>query len=243
MKMYNKNFAEIYDLLYSHKNYEKEVNYILSHSNGGALLDVGAGTLSHSVMLSAHFKRILATDFSMDMLDVGLSKINAGKIKNIDVFCGELDKIEDSFDTIISLFNVVNHILTMKEISHFFQLVESRMNEDGIFIFDAWGGLANIIDPPMEFDDRTIETGKGSIKLGVKTKTCFKSLIATMNMTATFNGTQIETVLRHRIWTMDVLTELLENAGLKIIRHNVFFDVNEEFSEFSRKIVFVCTKK
>ena len=243
MKMYNKNFAEIYDLLYSHKNYEKEVKYILSNSSGGALLDVGAGTLSHSVMLSAHFNRILATDFSIEMLNVGLSKINAAKIKNIDVFCGELDKIEDSFDTIISMFNVVNHILSMKEISHFFQLVESRMNEDGIFIFDAWGGLANIIDPPMEFDDRTIETDKGSIKLGVKTKTCFKSLIATMNMTASFKGTQIETVLRHRIWTMDVLTELVENANLKVIKYNVFFDENEEFSEFSRKIVFVCKKK
>ena len=241
--MYNKNFAEIYDLLYSHKNYKKEVNYILSHSNGGALLDIGAGTLSHSIMLSSYFNRILATDFSKDMLDVGLSKINSAKIKNIDVFCGELDEIEDSFDTIISMFNVVNHILTMKEISHFFQLVESRMNDDGIFIFDAWGGLANIIDPPMELDDRTIETDKGSIKLSVKTKTCFKSLLATMNMTASFESTQIETILRHRIWTMDVLTELAENVGLNVTKYNVFFDENEEFSEFSRKIVFVCKKK
>lgn len=241
--MYNKNFAGIYDLLYSHKNYEKEVNYILSHSKGGALLDIGAGTLSHSVMLSTHFKRVLATDFSQHMLDVGLSKINAAKIKNIDVFCGELDKIEDSFDTVISMFNVVNHVLTIKEISHFFQLVESRMNDDGIFIFDAWGGLANIIDPPMDLDERTVETNNGSIKLSVKTKTCFKSLLATMNMTASFKSTQIKTVLRHRIWTMDVLTELVENAGFNVTKHNVFFDENEEFSEFSRKIIFVCKKK
>lgn len=241
--MYNKEFAKIYDLLYSHKDYEKEVNYILTKCRKGTLLDVGAGTLSHSILLSNHFKGILATDYSQSMLDVGMTKVKSLNINNINVFCGDLSEIKDSFDTVISMFNVVNHILTIEEIKSFFGLIVRLMKPDGVFVFDAWGGLANIIDPPLEVDERLIETDRGPIRLGVKTKTCLKTLTANMKMTAAYGGYEVETILKHRIWTMDVLIELAENAGLTIEQRSDTFIDNKDFSEFSRKMVFVCTKK
>ena len=111
--MYTEKFASYYDTLHSSKNYVEECELIANNStNFSKLLDIGCGTLSHSILLSKKFEKVLGVDLSESMLKVADSKIKSLDLKNIETYCGPLENISpsNSYDTIISMFYVVNHI-------------------------------------------------------------------------------------------------------------------------------------
>ena len=75
---YDNKLSLYYDRIYSDKNYEAECQMILrntGHTDEFKLLDVGAGTCSHSIILSKYFKEITAVDISYSMLQIGKQKL------------------------------------------------------------------------------------------------------------------------------------------------------------------------
>ena len=111
-------YSKYYDTIHIDKDYEIESNLINKYStNKNSLLDVGCGTANHSIILSEYFKKIVGVDLSKSMLNEAKKKIDLLKISNVELTNSELCSIDGTFDTIISMFNVVNHIQSLEDLS------------------------------------------------------------------------------------------------------------------------------
>ena len=103
------NFDKYYDLIFSQKDYKREVLYIFKKTKKiklSKILDVGCGTGSHSNLIYKNKKiKIIALDRSKSAI-----KIARNKNKNILFSTKSLKLIEENkFDLVISMFNVVNY--------------------------------------------------------------------------------------------------------------------------------------
>ena len=79
--MYSEKLSKYYDILYSHKDYKSECELIKKYSTKNKnLLDVGCGTMTHSIILSEYFKNVTSIDLSKPMIDTGLKKIKSKKL-------------------------------------------------------------------------------------------------------------------------------------------------------------------
>lgn len=249
MNSYTNRLASYYDLMYSNKNYAVECDLIKKYSKkDGTLLDIGAGTLSHSIILSEYFSKITATDFSKEMLKVGEQKIKTKGIKNISTHCGDLDGIIKlgKYDTVISMFNVVNHIVTLEDLLLFIHKVSNNLKTNGYFIFDCWNGVSSIIDPPTKTVNKLFFQDNNTVSVRTETETNFKDLICNMNSTVNvYNDIeQLETFsygLTHKLWSADLLKEILKisNYEVKIIP---YYNDYIEYGLSDHRLTFICKK-
>ena len=247
---YENKLALYYDKLYSHKDYEKEAKFILDSSGyKGSLLDVGAGTCSHTAILAKSYDKVSAVDMSYSMMAIGKQKLVDDKIENVRTYIGTLEKLmfNKEFDTCISMFNVVNHIQTISELRLFFAEIYKALKQDGIFIFDCWNGSACYQEKPKEHTVKSIKVGEYELKSTTITKTdLFHLGKAVMNTTV--NVFRQDTLLdsfdyemSHRLWTADILTELLNEADLAPIKICKSSDY-QQASQNDFRITFVCLK-
>jgi len=111
------------------------------------------------------------------------------------------------------MFNVVNHILNIADLSKYFASISDSMNDEGIFIFDCFNQLATVLDEPKDskYDifrgDLTIEYGNHK--------------------------------LQHKIWPTSTIIECLESVGMNvesILKAHENLNANKD----DYKIVFKC---
>ena len=126
--MYSEKLSTYYDDIYAQKDYKFECDLILKYSKTkDNLLDIGCGTMTHSIILSDFFKTVLSTDLSSPMINVGIRKITEKGINNVRTFNGPISdiKLNMSYDTIISMFNVVNHINSINDLIFYFKTISN----------------------------------------------------------------------------------------------------------------------
>lgn len=150
MNDYNKFFAKYYDLINSQKDYffesESVFNAIKKYysGNGRTLADVGCGTGNYSLLFEKLGFKVCGYDISPDMINVAQAKQSGVKFLSTD-FGNVLDK----FDIITALFNVVNSLGNYNNLCQFFHSISKSLNEDSLFIFDSWNGVAVFRNPPI----------------------------------------------------------------------------------------------
>jgi len=161
MKITNNIFQEYYDKLYTTKDYAAEVEIILriAYDKLGkapeSILDVGCGTGGHSLLFAEKGYKVVGADIDQHSIDVARCKSTNLKSKNLTLLCGDVNKIElYGFDMIVSLFNVVNYIHKIDDLTSFFKGIYSRLTAPGLYVFDCWNGLAAILDLPREKETR-----------------------------------------------------------------------------------------
>ena len=151
MSDYTGKQAEIYDMVHSNKSYESEVDYIINvaESNGVStkkVLDVGCGTGMHMLEFESRGWETHGVDVSKKMLDIARSKLG-----NNSVLEERVEDIDGGFDLAVSMFNVVNHILGRYEnLEEFFKGISSKMNKNGILIFDCFNHDAFVKESPKK---------------------------------------------------------------------------------------------
>lgn len=251
MNIYLSKVSEYYDLLYSQKNYNNECYIIKKYSVGKKLLDIGAGTLSHSIILSGSFDKILATDFSKEMISIGEKKIKKHQINNIETYIGTLENLktrDEKYSTAILMFNVVNHIIELEELKMFFFNISELLMPDAVLIFDCWNGINCIIDPPKKIIERKV--GVDDFYAVSKTKTTLDSFNLICNMVTNIeivkNFDLVESFdykITHRIWTPDLLCELLCLTSFEVVKIIPFFDDDKVATQDDSRITFICKKK
>ena len=123
MQDYHREYAEYYDLLTGHKDYEKEVELLLNFiwNNGfnsnSKILSIGCGIGKHEHLLASHFKKIVGIDKSPHMIEKAKSSYQKN---NIEFICCDLKDLKnENFDIVISLFNVFNCIKNLKDLGLF----------------------------------------------------------------------------------------------------------------------------
>ena len=250
---YDNKLALYYDRIYSDKDYESECQMILrctGYTDEFKLLDIGAGTCSHSIILSKYFKEITAVDLSYSMLQIGKQKlINAG-ITNVSTHCKDLDLLEldSQFDVCISMFNVVNHVQTVKDLRQFFEVVSKTLKIGGRFVFDCWNGAACYIEKPKQITSKIIKSNEYEFKSLTTTATDLMKGTSKMHTTTSIyrNGDLLDMFpheINVRIWTPDLLSELLEDSGLGVAKIVSSNDEYRQATDADYRLVFVCEKE
>jgi cyclopropane fatty-acyl-phospholipid synthase-like methyltransferase len=238
-----------YDDIYSSKDYKLESSFIAQNSMPGNLLDIGCGTATHDVLLSGDFTQIIGIDRSSSMISIGKKKIEQLKLSNITLHACDLEEISSdiTFNNVISMFNVVNHICTLAELRKFYNQASQRLEAKGIFIFDCWNGAAMRRFGPNPRTSKQIISGEKFFEVETQTETNLMSGIVEMKTTVSLrmNREIIENFdysLTHRLWTPDVIGELLHENGFKTNKICSDFNGNTDISENDFHLIYVCEK-
>jgi len=248
MTVYDNKFSQYYDLIFKQKKYNDEVEFLKKEGVFGEnlhILDVGCGTGSHSIILAQRpeIKYVIGIDDSSHMIKMANAK--KGGLENLSFRTQRLrDVNETSFDLVISMFNVINHILTIEKLGRFFCEIKQKIKPGGFFIFDCWNGVATHKNlPTKERKLRYNRDSKSVITYCNPEVNLMNSLITMHNEVEIFEHKNIidsfSYVLQHKMWMPHLISELLSSAGFAEIKLNKFF-VSKRADATDYKIVYVC---
>jgi SAM-dependent methyltransferase len=151
MSVFDKYYAQFYDMLYKDKDYESESNYIISlikkyNPEAKSILDLGCGTGRHAELFSNKGFIVLGVDQSKYMLNEAMNRKN----NNLDFIEGDIRflKLDKKFDVVTALFHVLSYQITNKDVESLIRTAYNHLNKNGLFIFDFWYGPAVIIQKP-----------------------------------------------------------------------------------------------
>jgi SAM-dependent methyltransferase len=159
MKEVFKDYSEYYDLIYTGKKYDKEVDYIdeiIQKNNPGAktILDLGCGTGIHANLLASKGYNIIGVDFSKEMVNIANKKKQTAYKRNSDklIFLQHDIRSLDlgtKFDVVVSLFHVFSYLTTNEDFQLGINTINKHLNEcGGIAIFDFWYGPGVLTELP-----------------------------------------------------------------------------------------------
>ncbi|MBT1704576.1 class I SAM-dependent DNA methyltransferase [Chryseosolibacter indicus] len=146
-------YAAFYDLLYKDKDYRGEAHYIDQlitkfldkNKSTTSLLDLACGTGKHLIELSGKgFAALTGSDISKSMIEVAEknAEANGKHIKFYNYSFQESDKINATFDVVISMFSAINYLTSYADQSKTLSNVHKLLDSGGLFIFDYWNGCA-----------------------------------------------------------------------------------------------------
>jgi 2-polyprenyl-3-methyl-5-hydroxy-6-metoxy-1,4-benzoquinol methylase len=168
MSIFLKNYAEIYDYLYQDKNYQRECDFIEEVFNKFLdkvikILDLGCGTGGHAIILAKRGYKITGVDRSKEMLTIAREKAKNTGFK-IDFYESSIQdlNLNKKFDAVISMFAVMSYQTENNDLALACKTAKKHLKRGGIFIFDAWNGLAVMTDPPTQ---RVKEVSNGSERI------------------------------------------------------------------------------
>ena len=135
-----KEFADTYDLIYSFKDYKKEVKKIkklikkYKSTNGSELLDVACGTGEHLKYLEDNFI-CTGVDINEGILNVAKNKVIGATFKQADMINFDLNK---KFDVILSLFSSIGYVQTYANLEKTIVNFTNHLKQGGVVIIEPW---------------------------------------------------------------------------------------------------------
>lgn len=133
-------YATLYDLVYSGKDTQAEVNFVLgeleSHGvrSGARILELGSGTGRHARLIAASGHEIVGVESSKEMIQL------AEPIAGFSFLQGDARtvRLDQSFDAVLSLFHVLSYQTSQKDVRDFFSTARAHLAPGGLFGFDVW---------------------------------------------------------------------------------------------------------
>ncbi|HCM37131.1 MAG: SAM-dependent methyltransferase [Candidatus Gottesmanbacteria bacterium GW2011_GWB1_43_11] len=245
-------FYQNYDLLFQSKDYTREVNQILNiyrrknQKTPRRVLDLGCGTGNHTRELAKIVPHVTGLD--IDPLMVKLAKIKLQPFaKRASIINLPIEKLplKFKFDLTVALFNVINYISTWPELVSFFRGVKTHLTSQGIFLFDAWNGVAALTDPPR--------AKSWVVKTKLKTIICHLTASSdlweqktslTYDLEVRTNGKrkQDKYLLLQTLWTPFEIRSALNFAGLKLLFCSPLGQPQKRATAKDWKIFFGCQR-
>lgn len=147
---YSGRHAELYDVFYADKPYAAEAAFVdqcLNNYSVGPvnrLLEIACGTGTHSFHLEKPERRIIATDYSEDMLRRARQKASKrqSRVEFQRQDMSELAVSTEMFDAVICLFDAIGYVRTNEGLSKTFHGVHKHLRSGGLFIFEFWHAAA-----------------------------------------------------------------------------------------------------
>jgi SAM-dependent methyltransferase len=169
--------AEIYDAIYSFKNYEKESarlhEIIRKHkrSPGNDLLEVACGTGTHITYLK--------NGYSVEGLDINPRMLRIAKKKHPEIVFHRGDmasfKLKRRFDAITCLFSAIGHVKTKLKLDLAVRNMSQHLKPGGVLIIEPWfspqqwqiGRLdANFVnEPELKIARMNISKARGALSV------------------------------------------------------------------------------
>ncbi len=166
-RAYTESFAEIYDEIMDAVPYNlwyKYIKELLSYYQFSPenFLDLACGTGNMTLRFADEARRIVGIDRSGPMLKRAREK-SAKQNKDIEFIQADLTdfKLDSSFNFAYSLFDSLNYILNLEDLTRVFANVYRVLEDNGIFIFD------------MNTVRRLMSINPGTTLFSGKNYTCF----------------------------------------------------------------------
>ena len=143
-------YAELYDIFYADKPYESEALFVhqclkdYSVGTTWRLLELACGTGTHAIELERFGYKIVAIDYSQEMLAYARCKA-ADAASSVDFRLQDmraLDIADRPFDAVICLFDSIGYVKTNEALMEVLQGVHHHLRPDGLFIFEFWHAAA-----------------------------------------------------------------------------------------------------
>ena len=133
-----KNFSKVYDVMMEYANYDGwkelvESKIVRYGETPKTVLDLGCGTGEVLIRLTPTYE-MTGIDLSKEMVDIAKRKTDTASFYVQDM--RELN-LEKKHDIVISLFDTVNHLISLDGLKRTFQGVYENLNQEGVYIFDV----------------------------------------------------------------------------------------------------------
>lgn len=131
--------ADIYDLVYSFKDYEKEsaeIKTVIKSKKPDCktILDIGCGTAEHH--------RFLKNDYKIDGLDLNEQFIKSARNKNPNGSYHVADmtafSLQKKYDVIICLFSSIGYVKTLDKLTSALKCFNNHLNDNGLAVIEPW---------------------------------------------------------------------------------------------------------
>lgn len=138
MKDYNyATLAEYYDTLELDDGDSEEINKFLDKffkkNKVKSVLDITCGTGAQAIYLHKRGYKIIASDFSKEMIAVAQKKYKKLRFHQADMRTANFGK----FDAVISIFNAIGH-LSKEDFENAIKNIGKNLNQGGFYIFDIF---------------------------------------------------------------------------------------------------------
>ncbi|MEA3200109.1 MAG: hypothetical protein QOE90_1537 [Thermoplasmata archaeon] len=165
--------AGYYDAIYSERvDYEADVAYLeevfATYANGRPerVLDLGAGTCTHAILLAKAGIHVDAVDVSEPLLDIARAKVKGEGVEG-KVALHSMDMTrqlpEGRFDACISMFGAWCYLHTDEDASKTLSMLSRRLPPGGLFVFEFWSPLG--WDPERRWDEADLSDGSRVLRL------------------------------------------------------------------------------
>jgi len=221
-------YARLYDLCNADKDYGREAEFVaglIRSRRPGAkdLLDLGAGTGTHALLLAQLGFKVTGVELSAGMAEIARRKPSRGGAP-VEFLCGDMRtvRLDRTFDAVTSLFHVMSYQVSNEDFSRALATARAHLRAGGIFIFDFWYGPAVLADRP-EIRSKRIEREGMTITRRAEPEHDLKSATVTVNYTlqvlesASGNRREVRESHRMRYYFLPEIMPMLDAAGFKLL--------------------------
>lgn len=161
MTVFGREYADVYDSIYSEKDYVGECDLVERVFNSYAVgpvrrvLDLGCGTGGHASVLAERGYDVVGIDRSDEMLDRARRRGGAVRYTQSDIRTVQLG---ESFDAVLIMFAVLGYLTSNADVRQALCAARRHLRPGGVLFADVWYGPAVLAQRPSE-RVRVIETG------------------------------------------------------------------------------------
>jgi SAM-dependent methyltransferase len=247
VKMVFKEYSNYYDVLYSTKDYEAEVDFISQLVPLGSkqrILDLGCGIGGHDIPLAKSGHAVTGVDLSAGMLATAKKRAAQAAVK-IEFILDDIRtvRLEKLFDAVISMFAVMSYQVTNDDLVKALQTARAHLDKSGLFVFDAWFGPAVLAQRPEE-RVKEITTGDERIIRIAKPELDVLTNVVTVNYTVLhLKGSQLLDEMheahRMRYLFLPEVAWMAQNTGFEVVKTCPFMDAEGQPSEKDWNVTWV----
>ena len=244
-RVFGREYADQYDLLYKDKDYEAECDLLaitfrrFANAPVETVLDLGCGTGNHALPLAQRGYQVTGVDRSEEMLAAAQAKASSAlEHSHVPKFLrGDIRTLDlgRSFDAVISMFAVVSYMTTNDDLAAAFRTARRHLSPGGLFFFDAWFGPAVLRDRPVDRYKIVAAEGERIIRFAHPELDVLNHTVQVNYKLLRLAGDRVldEVDESHimRFFFPQELTHYLEDADLRVVRLCPFMDLEREPGE------------
>jgi SAM-dependent methyltransferase len=214
-------FARHYDSIYADKDYDSDIGVLSALCGSKQLstsrvLEIGAGTASHTVLLASRAKELVSVEIDLDFATLARQKVEAAAHTNVKLSNRPLGQLADGgFDGAAAFFHVLNYIAPDDRLV-FLKALSARLVPGAWFVTDMWNGDVVMREPPRrETRDKTFGTTTIRQKIVPTIDARARTVTLGYEIDVRQGGTneRFAEELKLYIWPMSDLEKMLVEAG------------------------------
>jgi SAM-dependent methyltransferase len=255
MSSYVDRHAQLYDLFYADKPYAAEAGFVaMLLADGGVaanghLLELACGTGRHAFELEKRGYRVVASDYSPDMLACAAraKQVAKSRIELIEQDMRSLDVPGRPFDAVLSLFDSIGYVQTNEALLQVLTGAHRHLRPDGLLVIEFWHAAAMLrsYDPVRV---RRFHTPTGEVTRISETRLDHPRQIAQVSYTILEldddgSTRHLQETQTNRYFLVQEMAGWLDRGGFEPVRWCAGFDADRPIDGETWHVVVVARRR